>query len=233
MKQKSKILKRVLVLGTLILISIQSFASDKTDANWTQQLKVNALNPDSQSYCYTDADGKLQGDNLNLRIRLASVSKIVTTFWAGETLGLNHTFDTKLYIKGNNLHIEGSYDPFMGDEKMFFLVSQLNDLGYTKFDTITFDKNVMINPDVIYGADEYPTMNSVTNGRYLKMYFNPSNWSQHTKDEYTEYQSLAKAGRLRKSVSFEVNNVKFVDSNPFAGDAEAKMLTLTSPILAK
>ncbi|MGZ3807409.1 MAG: D-alanyl-D-alanine carboxypeptidase, partial [Bacteriovorax sp.] len=185
-----------IIIGVMSVLSLASFADEKTDKNWSQQLKEQGLEAKDQAYCYTNEEGKAEGANLDLRIRLASVSKLVTSLWAVEKLGVDHKYETKLFIKGNNLHIQGSYDPFLGNEKMFFLVSQLNELGFTKFDTITFDKNLLINPDVQYEADEYPTMNSVTNGRYLKMYFNTNSWSTDTKDEYSNYYSLAKAGRF-------------------------------------
>lgn len=229
----SNTFKNYLVYCISGAISVQAMANDQTDKVWKQQLKAQGIASAEQSYCYTDKDGKAQGSNLDMRIRLASVSKLLTSLWAIEKLGVDYKYDTKLFIKGNNLHIEGSYDPFLGNEKMFFLVSQLNELGYDRFDTITFDKKVIINPDVQYSSDEYPTINSVTMGRFLRNYFNTKSWTGDFKEEYSNFYSLAKEGKYRKEVSFEVQNVKMVESNPFAHDDSVKPLTLSSPNLYK
>ena len=232
MKQ-TKILTHAMVFATLSMSATFSKASDQTDKNWLQQLSKQGIDSKSQSYCYTDNDGNVQGKNVDMKVRLASTSKLITSLWSSEVLGLDHKFNTKIYIKGNNLHIEGSNDPYLGNERMFYLVSQLNQLGYTKFDTITFDKNVMINPDVAYEQDTYPTMNAATNGANIKMYFNTAKWSADTKTEYAQAMALGAQGAFRKDIQSEVTNVQFVDKNPLAGDPEAKILTFSSPTLAK
>jgi D-alanyl-D-alanine carboxypeptidase/D-alanyl-D-alanine-endopeptidase (penicillin-binding protein 4) len=215
------------------LLSQYSMANDQTNTTWVQQIKAQGIALQDQAYCYTDKEGKTQGKNIDMRIRLASVSKLLTSLWAVEKLGVEYKYDTKLFIKGNNLHIMGSSDPFLGNEKMFFLLSQLNELGFNKFDTITFDKNVIINPDVQYEMDTYPTINAVTMGRHLKNYFNTKTWSADSKSEYLNTYLLAKTGKYRKEVNFEVQNVKMVEVNPFANDESARVLTLSSPGLYK
>jgi D-alanyl-D-alanine carboxypeptidase/D-alanyl-D-alanine-endopeptidase (penicillin-binding protein 4) len=223
----------MLILGLSSLMSLQGYASEGTNKTWAQQLAQEKINPSEQSYCYTDSNGNAQGENLDLRIRLASVSKLLTSLWAVDKLGVNYKYETKLYIKGDQLHIEGSYDPFLGNEKMFYLISQLNELGYEKFETITFDKNVLINPDVNYESDSYPTINANTMGKFVKNYFNTASWSKDSRDEYATFSNLAKTGKFRKSVNFVVQNVKMVEANPFLGDETVKVLTLSSPELYK
>lgn len=67
--------------AALIALTMTSaFASDKTDADFDKLLTANKIAPkDQQSYCYTDENGKLQGTNVDTKIRLASVSKLLTT----------------------------------------------------------------------------------------------------------------------------------------------------------
>lgn len=225
--------KMILTLGLTGIISAQIFASEKTDKTWKQELKIQGIEAKDQSYCYTDEDGISQGSNLDMRVRLASVSKLLTSLWAVEKLGVDHKFNTKLYIKGDHLHIEGSYDPFMFNEKMFFLVSQLNELGYFKFDTITFDKNLIINPDSRSATDDFPKVDEATMAGFLKKYFNTESWSLDLKNEYLSFYKLAKTGKFRKEVQFEVKNFKRVGTNPFADDTSVRSLTLTSPFLFK
>ncbi|MFA6236005.1 MAG: D-alanyl-D-alanine carboxypeptidase [Bacteriovorax sp.] len=226
-------MKFILVIATTLLVTTALHSSETTDANWNKLLKTNGLPGEEQSYCYTDEEGKPQGENIDLRVRLASVSKLMTTLWAVEKLGPEFRYDTKLFIKGNNLHIVGSLDPFLGNEKMFFLVSQLNDLGFSHFDTITFDKIIQINPNAQIHSDQYPLITRESNARNLRTYFNTKSWSKDFKAEYDRIASLAKTGKFRKVVNFDIGAAVFSETNPFEGDPEARVLTLSAPPLYK
>jgi D-alanyl-D-alanine carboxypeptidase/D-alanyl-D-alanine-endopeptidase (penicillin-binding protein 4) len=227
------LLKKYFALVFLAMMSAQAFSSDKTNADWEQLLAEHKLPTTDQSYCYTDEHGHLFGVNLDIRVRLASVSKLLTSLWAVEKLGLDYKYQTKLFIKGTNLHIQGSLDPFLGNEKMFFLLSQLNDLGYSKFDTITFDKIIQINPSAEIHSDQYPLITRASNARNLKMYFNTDSWSADLKSEYARVASVAPKGKFRPIVQFHIGDAQYVDANPYENDQEAKILTLSSPALYK
>lgn len=218
-----------------VLLSGAVHASTKTDSEFSRLLTKHKVNPvEEQAYCYTDEKGNLQGVNLDLKIRLASVTKLLTSLWAVEELGINFRHDTRLYIKGNDLHIAGSFDPFMSNEKMLFLISQLNMLGYKEFNKITFDKNLLIYPAAQTHTDTYPTINSETNAKNLRTYFNTATWSTVFKDEYKRLAQLAKAGRFLPEVTMKAGSVAFTDTIPFNKEDESvRMLTLTSPELFK
>ncbi len=218
----------------------QAFASVKTDESFGKLITKYKITPkDQQSYCYTNEQGKIEGQNIDLQIRLASVSKLLTSLWAIETKGIKYRYETKLFIKGSHLHIEGSFDPFMSNEKMLFLVSQLNTLGYTHFDKITYDKNIQINPNAQVHTDQYPLITRDSNGKYIQQYFNTASWSKPFKAEYDRLASLAKKDKFLKEVSFSVDKVEFLEKNPFITTAEAtlpedvKKLTLSSPEMFK
>lgn len=229
--------KKTAISGVLIALTLSSavFGSARTDAEFEKQLIKHKVNPISeQSYCYTDEKGNIQGKNLDTKIRLASVSKLLTTLWAVEELGIDYRHDTKLYVKGNNLHIAGSFDPFLSNEKMLFLISQLNMLGFTHFEKITYDKNLLIFPQAQQHTDEYPLITRESNARNIKTYFNTAAWSKPFKDEYTRLAKMAKAGRFLPEVTMKVDNVAFVETIPFDNkDEDVRMLTLTSPELFK
>lgn len=228
-----KLTKKITATALLAMTTTSAFASAKTDADYEKLLKKYKVTPlDQQSYCYTDEKGELQGKNVDLQVRLASVSKLLTSLWAIEEKGVNYRYDTKLHIKGSHLHIQGSFDPFMSNEKMLFLVSQLNSLGYTHFDKITYDKNIQINPNAQMHTNEYPLITRESNGRHLKTYFNTASWSKMFKAEYDRLASLAKKDRFLKTVKFSVGTVEFAEVNPLEGE-EVKVLTLTSPELYK
>lgn len=225
--------KKITTAALLAMSTTSAFASTKTDASFDKLLKTYKVAPTTeQAYCYTDDKGVLQGKNLDLQVRLASVSKLLTSLWAIEAKGVKYRYDTKLFIKGKNLHIQGSFDPFMSNEKMLFLVSQLNTLGYKSFDKITYDKNIQINPNAQVHTDEYPLITRESNGRNIKTYFNTAAWSKVFRAEYDRLASLAKKDRFVKDISFSVANVEFSETNPLVGD-DVRMLTLTSPDLYK
>lgn len=226
-------------LVAMALTATTTLASEKTDKDFDQLLSKFKVTPKSeQSYCYTDEKGKLQGTNVDLQVRLASVTKLITTLWAMEELGPNYRYNTKLYIKGSQLHIQGSFDPFMSNEKMLFLVSQLNTLGYTHFDKITYDKLVQIFPNAQVHTDPYPLITRDSNGKNIKQYFNTASWSKVFRAEYDRLASLARKDRFLKEVNMSADAVEFADKNPLVSDAnnvpaDVKVLTLTSPELYK
>lgn len=216
------------------IFSHTTMASDATNITWKDALAKNEITAvDQQSYCYTNPRGELEGQNLDLRVRLASVSKLLTSFWAIETLGTHYQYKTKLFIKNNSIHIAGSFDPFFGNEKVFFLLSQLNELGYSSFDTITFDKDLIVYPTAQTHTDVYPQITPATVARNLNTYFNTNSWGKAFKNEYTRIASLSKKGTFRDQVNFTVKSVQFVEQNPMENDSEARVLTYTSPELAK
>lgn len=223
---------KFLLLITTLLSQI-SHASDSTDKTWLKALKDNDIQAVAdQAYCYSDTNGDTVGKNIEMRVKLASVSKLITSLWAVETLGAHYRYETKLFIKGKTLHIAGSFDPFFGNEKVFYLLSQLNELGYNDFDKITFDKNLLVYPSAQTHTDIYPAINPANVKKYLLNYFNTNTWSWYN-EEYTRIASLSKKGKFLDKVVFKTTAVEFSETNPLENDTEAKMLTYTSPELAK
>jgi D-alanyl-D-alanine carboxypeptidase/D-alanyl-D-alanine-endopeptidase (penicillin-binding protein 4) len=227
-KMRSMLLLVLLLCHTTIVQS-----SEKTDNDWKTLLSTNKLPYDDQAYCFEDEKEKIFGVNPDLRVRLASVSKLVTSLWSLDVLGANFRYKTRLFIKDNNLHIEGSSDPFMGNEKMYFLLSQLNTLGYTHFDKITFDKNFVVFPNAQGHIEEHPVITPEIIEQNLKNYFNTASWSPAMKKDYARVQSLAGKDRMKKEVLFDVPEVEAIGNNPFDEDGEARILTLSSPPLYK
>jgi D-alanyl-D-alanine carboxypeptidase/D-alanyl-D-alanine-endopeptidase (penicillin-binding protein 4) len=87
--------------------------------------------------------------NDQLKVPLASISKIFTTYWALKTYGLSHQFATDVYITKTKdqkvkVHIAGGKDPFFGRQMVYFLVSELNKRGFQNIDELTFDENFIL-----------------------------------------------------------------------------------------
>jgi D-alanyl-D-alanine carboxypeptidase/D-alanyl-D-alanine-endopeptidase (penicillin-binding protein 4) len=223
-------------LSTLFYFSMlitQAVASEKTDTDWRTLVTTYKLPYADQSYCFTDEQGRIHGENIDLRVRLASVSKVIVSLWAIDALGSDYKYETHLFIKGTNLHIAGGFDPFMGTEKMFFLLSQLNVLGYKNFDTITFDNNFLVFPNAAGTVEEYPVITKDTITKNLTNYFNTANWSPALKNLYNVINNRTKGHRLKKVVEMSAKEIKFSATNPFGDNSTARMLTLSSPPLFK
>lgn len=237
MKSSKKMTSYTLALLSILPLA-NGFASEKTDKDFDKFLTTYKVNPkNQQSYCFTDGEGKVQGQNIDLQIRLASVSKLLTSLWAVEEKGISYRYETKLIIKGDHLHIKGSFDPFMSNEKMLFLVSELNRLGYTHFSKITFDKLIQINPNAQTHTDVYPLITRDSNAKHLKTYFNTESWSKLFKAEYDRLKGLAKKDRFVSDIKMKVDSVEYSETNPFGditeSNDEVRVLTMSSPELHK
>lgn len=99
------------------------------------------------SFCHVKAGsgaGSIRGRDVNQRLPIASVSKVMTTEWAISKLGPNHRFETQVMLYNNkngtwDLHFQGSRDPYFGQSQMHYLVSELNKMGITHIRNMTFD----------------------------------------------------------------------------------------------
>lgn len=97
--------------------------------------------------CYLqDKEGEqLQGVNVDKRYEIASVSKVMTAYWATKKLGLNARYSTAVYLRKvedglYDAHIKGSRDPYTGREMFQFLTAELNRRGITKLRNLTYDE---------------------------------------------------------------------------------------------
>jgi D-alanyl-D-alanine carboxypeptidase/D-alanyl-D-alanine-endopeptidase (penicillin-binding protein 4) len=133
-------MKKLFLIG---LFSFSAFAQDPGALvlDFKSMLQKKGLSPISeQSFCYQDG-ATVQGYQVEKLQRIASITKLFSTFFASETLDLNQRFETKIYISGDRLHIAGSRDPYFEEEKLLLLMNALNDLGYKSFKSVTFDSN--------------------------------------------------------------------------------------------
>ena len=136
-------MKRLLFL--MSIISFSAFGQTPADvvSDFKTMLPKNGISPIAeQTFCYNQS-GNVEGYQVDKLQRIASITKLLSTFAASETLDLNKRFETKLYISGDKLHIAGSRDPYFEEEKMMLLMKALNDLGYKSFKSVTFDKDFL------------------------------------------------------------------------------------------
>lgn len=118
------------------------------------------------SSCHMDQTGKdIQGNNINIRYPIASVSKVFTSLLAATTFDLKTTFSTQIFATpvGNgsfDVHLAGSPDPYFNRYKMHMIISRLNEAGVKKIRNLTFDENVKY----LHDTDSYSGF-SVNTGR--------------------------------------------------------------------
>lgn len=103
---------------------------------------------------FDPADPKtVTGKNVDTLYPIASVSKVMTAYWALVKMGGDGRFKTQFHVRelpngAVDLHLEGSRDPYT-DQAMFqFAVGQLNLRGITKVRALSFDGNFKFRRDL-------------------------------------------------------------------------------------
>lgn len=158
--------------------------------------------------------GKIEGDdNAQKKYPLASISKVITTLWAIEKLGVDYRHKTVLHLTPTangsmDVHVEGSRDPIFGRNLSYFLISELNRMKITKIEKLTFDENFLLD----WLAEESPRIGGVT-PRY----------------ETIEEQAAAVTKNLKESFSTAINRSMYNKLRDKA--TKAKVFMLEKPTL--
>lgn len=124
-------------LQVAVAIATITVVSEKSVAN---------VHMNSMCYLESAAEKSIRGENVQTKFELASVSKIVTSYWAVSQLGPTHRFATMAALDpvGPDLydvHIVGSRDPVFGRDMTHLLLSELARAGVRKIRNLTFDEN--------------------------------------------------------------------------------------------
>jgi D-alanyl-D-alanine carboxypeptidase/D-alanyl-D-alanine-endopeptidase (penicillin-binding protein 4) len=204
----------------LILFSTAAFgqSQDLTDEFLSNLSRYSMTDKAQQAYCYKKA-GVVEGYQVERLERIASLTKLLTTFFASELTDLDRRFETKIYIADGNMHIAGGDDPYWEEEKILLLMQALNDLGYKSFKTVTFDDHFFFT-DVAFEshADITPahvktrltTIWNAKSAKYLK-----GLWTNVVKFATEENVALDKSP-LPTMIAREI---KFSATNPLANSA--------------
>ncbi len=208
---------------------------------WNKLMSDYNLDPQYHGFCFTDSKGAIKGSNPHMKVRLASVSKVITTLWAVDELKPDYSYKTKFYLKDKHLHIEGSKDPLFSNRKLFFLLSQLNNLGIEELDKITFSNDLKIFTNAEYYSGKIIKISKARSARNLKDYFHTPGWNR-LKAAYKDFikytpKSVIEKLQIRSSLDdlkLTVKQVSFSAENPFKDDPSAtKEYTHLSPEIAK
>lgn len=88
----------------------------------------------------------IRGEKEDKRLPIASVSKIMTGWWALIEKGSDYRFRTIFHVtpvsdKTVDVHLEGARDPYFGKETLHLALSELHKKGVRNIDRFTFDEN--------------------------------------------------------------------------------------------
>lgn len=213
--------------------------SDIVTKKWNDTMTEFNLTPKYHGFCFSDEKGNIKGPNPYRKVRLASTSKIVTTLMAIEKLGIDYEYTTKFYQDGDNIHIQGDLDPIISKRKLFFLLSQFNNLGITHIKNLTFDKNFHVFSKVedIPMSELKPSADLTT--KSLKDYFTTSEWNL-LKKAYVDFinetpTEIVDELQIRKNldeIELSVDSISQVDKNPLNEKTLVKY-EMIAPVLAK
>ncbi len=144
----------------ILFISVQAFSfsclnssRDKTPEQCFIEHLKNSKSfkniTEKQSFAYINNQGLVAGLNTNLMVNNASESKLFTSLLALNYFGADHKFETKIFIQGTKVHIEGSKDPTFGRKAIYRVMKKLNELGIKEISSLTYDENFYFAPEVL------------------------------------------------------------------------------------
>lgn len=195
-----------------------------------------------QTYCYSDPNNfnNVQGLNIDKKYPIASVSKLVTSYWALSTKGPSFTYLTIVHITpvGNDvfdLHIQGSNDPYFGQEKMHYMISKLNEKGITKIRNLTFDEKFIFLREVdierppLQEKQGFPWKNYYTSQVGPKKTLAELKKGLLTNNYDKSVKHLASAKiKLLPKVSFTIETIGFLSETQFTTTKTTKSFALRS-----
>jgi len=209
----------------LLLISLSATANANLEKKWVALNKDFSIDSSKQSFCLQMPSGEVIGKNIDLPVRTASVSKLITSLWAIDTLGPDYEYDTKFFMKGKRLHISGSLDPVFSKRKLFFLVNQLNNLGIHELDEITFDEGVKVFTKAEGYVGYVLNVTTARTAANLKDFLHTPGWNK-LKAAYNEFvkstpqalmDGLQMVDDLEK-LNLKIGRVRQVKENPLGRD---------------
>jgi len=225
-------MKQLLLLICVFSVSAFAQTSESLVLDFKTMLPKSGISPISeQTFCYNQS-GVVEGYQVDKLQRIASVTKLLSTFAASETLDLNKRFETKLYISGDKLHIEGSRDPYFEEEKMMLLMKALNDLGYKSFKTVTFDKNFIFSDVALQSHQDITTSHTrLRLGTYLNsknVKFLRTQWLA----AYTFAQEENVVLDKTRTPSINATTVTLSDGNPLINSLPSIYIYKSKPLHA-
>ena len=236
-------LNNFILLSTFLIAFTQiSVAQNTLDAFWREEIANRNINVSNTSYCFIDREGKIQGINVSKNFPIASLSKIITSLASLRHFANGYyQFTTTVYFseKMKALHFESNGDPTLSDEKLWLILSYLNNKNIQHLDHITFNSQFFFMPHVnripqyehqwvegdIVKLGPYIPFPSETL-KFLNTYLTVSKY-----DEYVKKNLLAAAeqnSEIHKNLNFSFETITHSNENPLLAADDVQKFTLTS-----
>lgn len=187
-----------------------------------------AANVSSSCYVPLNDPKNIKGENIDVRLPIASVSKLITSYWAAQAKTLQYRFQTVFYMNevGQNLydlHIQGSRDPYFGAERLHYAISELNKRGITKVRNLTFDQNFKF----FWSIDDKVDNKSLASGFFLardpvpdKVLSQLKAFSKLTQGYQETFDRAAKNGiKMVEKADFTVQSFSYLSTEEFKYDS--------------
>lgn len=168
------------------------------------------------------ANDKIDGVNVDDLYPIASVSKIMTAYWAVSKMGVNGRFATTIHIRRVNqdtsdIHFAGSRDPYFGKWALQYVVSELNRMGVSKVRKLTYDEKFKYlndtTGDVAHAHFDNHEPSSDRVGSQLKSAFsNISGGYDGLKVKVKRMRDMS----LPASIKMKVEEITFASSDDFS-----------------
>jgi D-alanyl-D-alanine carboxypeptidase len=183
----------------------------------------------SMCYVQNKSGAKVQGDRTQELYEIASVSKVVTSYWAIRELGPRYRFSTQIHITPVSkdvfdVHIQGAKDPFWGRQLTHLAFEELNRIGVREIRKLSFDENFSIRWRVLSDFEETvdPSPNEIRDSLIT-----------HISKLSTEYPATWKEATgagipLATRVILTAQEVSFVPSIDFKPSVETHTYVLKS-----
>jgi D-alanyl-D-alanine carboxypeptidase/D-alanyl-D-alanine-endopeptidase (penicillin-binding protein 4) len=220
-----KIIYLVSLMMSLKSLALSPNAITSSFKSLNSRYAIGPLN--QQSFCYIQNES-VEGYRTSSLQKIASVTKLLTTYFSSETMDLNKTYKTKIYLTKESMHIVGGGDPYFDAEKLLLLFDALNKLGYKVFKKVTFDKNF-----IFYKIDDRQVDPTIEKTRERLSEYLGVNNLKILNYKWKEFQILA----LREGVrlSYKVprilsTNVQYEAENPLLNESYSMYVHESKPL---
>ena len=201
------------------------------------------------SFCYADRAEEdpdaltVFGRNMDSPVRLASVSKVVTSFWALSVLGPQYRYKTEFSWNptSKRLHIKGSQDPFMGLHALMFMASELDRMNIHDIAQVSFDSNFFVfelvdvraSYETAFGSQSNPTPQLAQIA--LSKYFNTRIWPPNVLQFYQGLKEKAKSFNvpMQASPKLAARNIILSEADDVSSESGTIHFTYQSAPLYK
>ncbi|RYZ65680.1 MAG: hypothetical protein EOP09_13885, partial [Proteobacteria bacterium] len=200
--------------STVSLLASTSFAKSAMNAMCYLEDKPNA---------------KVEGTNPQNMYEIASVSKMVTSFWAINKMGPDYRFTTHIYMEPTgrdeyNVHIRGGSDPYFGREMTHFLFSELSRYGVKRIRTLSFDEGFSL----FWSVREKPTWSIDPSARDIAAVLKQKVKISSSEYTATRLQAQKLGMKMQTRVDMRVDNVKFISKDEYNPTVTSRIFELKS-----